>query len=186
MKKLAIVFHSGFGHTAFFAKAVAEGMSRVSGVEVQMLKTDDLMKTPEALLNFDGIVWGSPTYMGSVSGPFKTFMDATGGLWQKGALKDKWSGGFTVSGSPSGDKQGTLMTMAVFAAQHGMLWVGSHIIPETYAGVAYDQAANRLGSFLGVMAQAAPVEPEKAFVEGDLKTARMFGERFAQIVAKHS
>ena len=75
------------------------------------------------------------------------------------------------------------MSLAVFAAQHGMFWIGQHIIPETYQGVAPDLAANRLGSFLGSMAQAGQDAPEKSFVPGDLKTARLFGERVARVVS---
>ncbi|MFZ4402910.1 MAG: flavodoxin family protein [Pseudobdellovibrionaceae bacterium] len=182
MKKIAIVYHSGYGHTEFFAQQIAASVSANKKVSVTLLKTDDVSKNPDQLKDYDAFIFGSPTYMGNVSGPFKTFMDATGGLWQKGDLKNKYAAGFTVSGSPSGDKLNTLVSLSIFAAQHGMIWIGNHIIPETYAGVAPDQAANRLGSFLGVMAQAGNEAPDKSFVPGDLKTAKMFGERVAQIV----
>jgi NAD(P)H dehydrogenase (quinone) len=182
MKKIAVICHSGYGHTAFFAEHVVQGASKVSGVEVSLLSTDFVMKDIESLRGFDGFIFGTPTYMGSVSAEFKKFMEATSGLWQQGALKNKWAGGFSVSGSPSGDKLATLSALAVFAAQHGMFWIGSHIMPETYQGVKYEDAANRLGSFLGAMAQASNEAPEKAFVPGDLKTARLFGERVARVV----
>ncbi len=184
MKKVAIVYHSGFGHTEFFAKAIAEGMQSNIGVKVEILKAEEVTKNPDQLKAFDGFVFGSPTYMGNVSGTFKSFMDSTGGLWQKSELKNKYAAGFTVSGSPSGDKLNTLVTLAIFAAQHGLIWVGNHIIPETYQGVKPEEAANRLGSFLGAMAQAGQEAPEKSFVPGDLKTARMFGQRFAEIVSR--
>jgi NAD(P)H dehydrogenase (quinone) len=181
--KIALIYHSGNGHTAFFAQAVAKGARSVAGTEIDILEVAEATKALERLDQYQGFLFGSPTYMGNVSGPFKTFMDATGGLWGKGALKNRWAGGFTVSGSPSGDKLLTLQSLAIFAAQHGMFWVGNHIIPETYQGVPEAEAANRLGSFLGVMAQAGPVDPAKAFVPGDLKTAHLFGERFARVVA---
>jgi hypothetical protein len=63
--------------------------------------------------------------------------------------------------------------------QHGMVWVGNPILPEQHAGVPYDEAANRLGSWSGLMAQAGHGSAADAFVPGDTKTARMFGRHFA-------
>lgn len=183
MKKIALIYHSGYGHTQFFAKHVLEGAASVAGVTVDLLTVAEATQKLAELSKYDGMIFGSPTYMGNVSGPFKTFMDATGGEWQKQTWKNKFAGGFTVSGSPSGDKQLTLISMAVFAAQHGMLWVGNAMLPETYKGVPADEAANRLGSYLGAMAQAGQVAPEQAFVAGDLKGAKLFGARFAEVVA---
>lgn len=182
MKKIGIIYHSGYGHTQFFAKEVQTGAQTVTGVQVDLLNTEEALKNLDNLTQYDGFIFGSPTYMGGVSGPFKTFMDATAGLWQKQSLKGKIASGFTVSGSPSGDKQTTLISMVVFATQHGMLWSGNTIFPETYLGFKFEEAANRLGSFLGAMAQAANEAPEKSFVPGDLKTARVFGENFAKTI----
>lgn len=182
MKKIAIIYHSGYGHTQYFAKNVAEGASSVSGTKTDLLTIEDAGKNLEVLASYDAIIFGSPTYMGGVSGQFKTFMDSTSSMWMKQSLKRKFAGGFTVSGSPSGDKQTTLISMAVFAAQHGMIWIGNPVMPEVYSGVPAEQAANRLGSFLGAMAQASQDAPEKSFVPGDLKTARVFGENFAKTV----
>lgn len=180
MKKIALIYHSGFGHTQYFAQRVVEGVQSVPGVSVDLLDIETAGKKLEQLSQYDGFIFGSPTYMGGVSGPFKTFMDSTGGLWQKQAFKNRLAAGFTVSGSPSGDKLTTLISMAVFAAQHGMLWVGNSVFPETYLGAKPDEAANRLGSFLGAMAQAAQDAPERSFVPGDLRTAKLFGENFAK------
>lgn len=184
MKKLAIIYHSGYGHTAYFAERVKEGASAVSGVSVDLLTVEEATKKLEQLQDYDGFIFGSPTYIGNVSGPFKTFMDTTGGLWLKQILKGRLASGFTVSGSPSGDKLNTLMTMSVFAAQHGMLWVGNAVMPEVYAGVKPEEAANRLGSFLGAMAQASQEAPEKAFLSGDLKTGRLFGDHVAKTLLR--
>jgi NAD(P)H dehydrogenase (quinone) len=127
-------------------------------------------------------VLGSPTYLGGVSGPFKMFMDATGGLWRKQKLKGKLAAGFTVSSLPSGDKQSTLMSMIVFAMQHGMMWTGNPFLPEQHQGVAYDEALNRLGSWSGLMAQAGHASAPDAFAAGDIKSARAFGLHFANSV----
>lgn len=118
--------------------------------------------------------------MGGVSGPFKEFMDSTGRLWRTQQLRGKLAAGFTVSSLPSGDKQSTLGAMFTFSMQHGMLWVGNPILPEQHAGVPYEQAANRLGSWSGLMAQAEHSAPAHAIAPGDVKTARMFGRHFAR------
>ncbi len=186
MKKLAIVHHSAHGHTRHIAQRIAEGAAGVPGTDVALFTAEDLAGGPEALVGFDGIVLGSPTYLGGVSAPFKAFMDSTGRMWRQQQLRGKLAGGFTVSSLPAGDKQSTLLAMFVFAMQHGMAWVGNPILPEQHAGVPYEQAANRLGSWSGLMAQAGHSAPADAFVPGDIKTARLFGENFARALHRMS
>lgn len=186
MKKIAIIYHSAHGHTQHIAGHVSEGTKSVPNTAVHMLKAEDLAKTPDELLKYDGYILGSPTYLGGVSGPFKTFMDATGRLWRTQQLKGKLAAGFTVSSLPSGDKQSTLMSMFVFCMQHGMLWAGNPILPEQHTGVPYDEAANRLGSWSGLMAQAGHSAPADSFPAGDIKTARMFGENFSEVLHRVS
>jgi len=179
MKRIAIIYHSAHGHTAHIAQHVLRGAQALPGVAAELLRAEALVAQPEALLAYDGFILGSPTYLGGVSGPFKAFMDATGRLWRTQALKGRLGAGFTVSSLPAGDKQSTLLAMFVFGMQHGMLWVGNPILPEQHAGVPYEQAANRLGSWSGLMAQAGHGAPADEFVPGDTKTARMFGRNFA-------
>lgn len=184
MKQLAIVYHSAHGHTEHIARHVLEGARSVPLTQVDLLNAEDLAREPERLIPYDGIIMGSPTYLGGVSGTFKSFMDATGRLWRQQALKGKFAAGFTVSSLPSGDKQSTLMSMFVFGMQHGMLWVGNPFLPEQHQGVPVDEAVNRLGSWSGLMAQAGHGQPAHAFVVGDTKTARLFGQNFASIVGR--
>jgi multimeric flavodoxin WrbA len=179
MKKLAVIYRSAHGHTEHIARHVAEGARTIEHTEVELLKAQDLAIAPEPLASFDGLVFGSPTYLGGVSGPFKSFMDSTGKMWRQQALRGKLAAGFTVSSLPAGDKQSTLLSMFVFAMQHGMLWVGNPILPEQHLGVPYDEAANRLGSWSGLMAQAGHAAPADAFAPGDVKTARLFGHNVA-------
>ena len=67
MTKLAIVYHSGYGHTAKVAEHVAKGARGVTGVEVDLIKADDLQNADEgpweSLAAADGIIFGSPTYI---------------------------------------------------------------------------------------------------------------------------
>jgi multimeric flavodoxin WrbA len=171
---VSIVYHSGYGHTAAQAAAVLKGAQSVPGVFAQLIRVEEVESHWEALDKSDAIIFGSPTYMGSVSGPFKTFMDATSRRWLQQAWKDKIAAGFTNSGSLSGDKLNTLIQLAIFAAQHGMVWVGQAELP---AGRA-DNAINRIGSMLGAAAQSDHSSTGPS--EGDLATAERFGARVAQ------
>lgn len=184
MKKLAIVYHSAHGHTQHIAEQVALGAKAVDGMKVDLLKAEVVATQPDQLLRYDAIVLGSPTYLGGVSGAFKSFMDATGRLWRGQKLRGKLAAGFTVSSLPSGDKQSTLLSMFVFSMQHGMVWVGNPILPEQHDGVPYDEAANRLGSWSGLMAQAGHASPADSFAPGDVKTARLFGRNTAETLRR--
>jgi NAD(P)H dehydrogenase (quinone) len=183
-KNLAVIYHSALGHTAHIAGHILAGARSVPGIHVHLLKAEELTRTPERLLDYDGFIFGSPTYLGGVSGSFKTFMDATGRLWKSHALKGKLAAAFTVSSLPSGDKQSTLLSLFVFAMQHGMVWVGNAILPEQHSGVPEQEAANRLGSWSGMMAQAGHSAPADSFVPGDIKTARMFGANVAEALLR--
>lgn len=184
MNKLAVIYHSAHGHTEHIARKVAEGAAGVADTEVDLLKAVDLASTPDALLKYEGYILGSPTYLGGVSAPFKAFMDATGRMWRTHQLKGRLAAGFTVSSMPAGDKQSTLLSMFVFSMQHGMLWAGNPVLPEQLAGVPYDEAANRLGSWSGLMAQASHSMSADSFAKGDIRNALMFGRNFAETLER--
>lgn len=86
MKSLAIIHQSTHGNTERIARLIVEGADEAPDVRAPLLKAEDLIPAPERLLAFDGFLFGTPTYLGGVSGPFKTFMDATGRLWKTHAL----------------------------------------------------------------------------------------------------
>lgn len=184
MKTVAVVYHSAHGHTQFIAGKIAEGVANEGSAKGALLKAEDLVARPGDLVAYDGLILRSPTYLGGVSGPFKTLMDATGGLWKAQQLQGKLAAGFTVSSLPSGDKQSTLQSIVTFCMQHGMIWVGNPVLPEQHSGVPYDEAANRLGSWTGLMAEARHGSPADAFPPGDVKGARMFGAKFARTLAR--
>jgi NAD(P)H dehydrogenase (quinone) len=119
--------------------------------------------------------------MGSASGAFKSFMDASSGAFFKGAWKDKLAAGFTNSASKSGDKLATLMQFAIFAAQHGMHWVSLGLPPGNNSSNGTEHDVNRLGFFLGAAAQSnADESADVAPPQADLMTARHLGQRVAQ------
>jgi hypothetical protein len=118
------------------------------------LTSDEAQRRLDDLELADAIIFGAPTYMGSVSGPFKTFMDSTSKSYSTGAWKDKIAAGFTNSASRSGDKLATLTQFAILAAQHGMHWVNLGLPPGNNSTHGSDQDLNRLGFWLGAAAQS--------------------------------
>jgi NAD(P)H dehydrogenase (quinone) len=185
MTKLAVVYHSGYGHTEKQAKAVAQGAGKVAGVEVTLLNTDEAQQQWELLKSVDAIIFGSPTYMGSASAQFKAFMDASSKAWYTRDWQDKVAAGFTTSASQSGDKLNTLVQLTIFAAQHGMIWVGQDLLPGNNSSTGSVNDLNRLGSFMGAMAQANSDQgADVAPIESDLRTAEHLGERVATITKK--
>ncbi|WP_313337394.1 flavodoxin family protein [Sphingobium yanoikuyae] len=188
MSKIAIVYHSGFGHTDVLARDVAQGVTDSGGV-ADLLCIDGLQadfgEFFDRIADADAIIFGSPTYMGTVSAPMKAFMDASAKVYFTKAWKDKLGAAFTVSGSPSGDKLNTLTSLAIFAAQHGMLWIGTGQNPGNNDDEsAATEVENRLGSFIGAMAQAANDSPDVTPKAGDRATARSLGRRVAQAAAR--
>lgn len=188
MTQVAIVYHSGFGHTDILAgdvaRGVEEGGARAIALTIEPGQTD-FGAFFAAIAESDAIIFGSPTYMGTVSAPMKAFMDASAAVYFTKQWKDKLGAAFTVSGSPSGDKLNTLTTLAIFAAQHGMLWIGTGQNPGNNDDMsAATDAQNRLGSFIGAMAQAANDSPEVTPKAGDRATAASLGTRVAEAAAR--
>jgi NAD(P)H dehydrogenase (quinone) len=187
MSTVSIIYFSGSGHTTKLAEAVAKGAASVDGVKTNLIAIsgDDIVKGRyqndgvfAQLDASDAIVFGSPTYMGGPAAQFKAFADATGGKWYTGAWRDKLASGFTVSGSPSGDKLSTLQYFFTLAMQHGMLWAGLGEMPTQPNGV------NRIGSSIGVMASTGQEAPDVAPDEGDKLTGEILGRRVASFALK--
>ena len=181
MNKIAIVFHSGYGHTAKIAEAVAA----TSGAQV--LAIDAEGNLPEggwdSLAAAEMIVFGSPTYMGSVSWQFKKFADASSKAWFTQQWKDKLFAGFTNSASMNGDKHSTLHYFITLAMQHSGLWLGTGMMPANSKAATRDEI-NYVASSAGLMTSTPSDASADEMVAGDLATARAFGERLAATVAR--
>lgn len=175
---VAVIYHSASGRTRALAEAVARGASGIPGVVAHLLSVDEASRAHGLLAAADAIVLGCPTYMGSASAQFKGFMDGTSAVWALQGWRDKLAAGFTHSAALSGDKLGTLTQLAVFAAQHGMVWIGLGLPPTYVATDSPDDDTNRLGSHLGAMAQSRP--GGGALPPGDLRTAELLGRRVAE------
>lgn len=184
MSSIAIVYHSGFGHTKVQAEAVAAGAASVAGAEVHLVPVEEAEAKSAILHAADAIIFGSPTYMGSASGKFKDFMEWSSKTWYGRGWQDKLAAGFTVSASQNGDKLNTLVQLAVFAAQHGMVWIGLDLLPGNNSSKGSVEDLNRLGSFLGAMAQSNADQGPEAVTNADRKTAEHLGKRVAEAAAR--
>lgn len=177
---VSIVYDTGYGHTAKLARSVAEGAQRLPGTEVQLIAVTEGEIPWQVLEASDAIVFGSPTYNGLVTAKFKQFMEeSTKPAWIPQKWRDKIAAGFTNSGAMHGDKLNALVSMALFAAQHGMVWVGLDLFPGKSPG-----DMNRIGGWLGAMAQSDDASPEVTPPDSDLQTAAYLGERVAQTAAR--
>ena len=174
MTQIAVLYHSGYGHTQRVAQYVAEG----AGADLIAIDADGNISDADwaALDAADAIIFGSPTYMGMASWQFKKIADASSKRWFSSAWKDKIAAGFTISASPSGDKLSTIQYFITLSMQHGMIWVGQPSMN--------DGTINRIGSNSGLMAQVGPTSPAADIPEGDLDTARQYGQRIAQVAKK--
>lgn len=185
MSKLVVVYHSGYGHTKLQAEAVHRGAAEVEGIDAEILTATEAVERIDEFDSADAIIFGCPTYMGSMAAEMKRFLEAAIKKWFSQAWKDKIAGAFTNSSSFSGDKLNTLMGLVINAMQHGMIYVGSAVLPPMEAmnrieGPGPDEH-NRLGSFVGPMAASFQVDPPEAPPKGDLETAEAYGQRVAEI-----
>lgn len=150
--KILVLFYSTYGHIYRMAQAVAEGVKE-AGVEVDIKRVPEtlspeiiaMMGATEAqkqyehipiaetkdLQDYDAIIFGAPTRFGMMAAQMKAFLDATGGLWAKGALIGKIGSVFTSSATQHGGQESTILNFHTVLLHHGMLLAG---LPYSWAG----------------------------------------------------
>ncbi len=188
MTTVAVIYHSGFGHTRLQAEAVERGVAAVAGVDALLLTAEEAGADLDRLDDVDAIIFGSPTYMGSMSAEMKKFLETAAAKWFTQAWKDKVAGAFTNSSSFSGDKMNTLVGLMINAMQQGMIFVSLGMLPAASDPESMNhiqgpgpEVVNRLGSCIGPMAASFQVNPGDAPSGGDLATAEAYGTRVATI-----
>lgn len=151
--KVLIVYHSLYGHIQHMAEAVAEGVREVPGAEVVLRRVPETLSaevlaamgatesqkqlasvpvaTPAELAEADAIIFGTPTRFGNMSGQMRSFLDATGGLWAKGALIGKVGSVFASSATQHGGQESTILSFHTTLLHHGMVIVG---LPYSFQG----------------------------------------------------
>ncbi len=153
MCKVLIVHYSMYGHIYKMAEAVAEGVRAVAGCGAVIKKVPETLPstvmekmgaldaqkgmqhipvaTMDDLAEADAIIFGTPTRFGNMCGQMRQFLDASGGLWQKGALVGKPGSVFTSSATQHGGQESTILSFHITLLHHGMVVVG---LPYAFAG----------------------------------------------------
>ncbi|HDM8069243.1 flavodoxin family protein [Vibrio harveyi] len=192
MAKIAIIYFSKTDITGQLARAIAagaeqQGIEQQGGFEIfsHRIQGSEIIEgrfvnpnLMDELAECDAIIFGSPTYMGSVAAQFKAFADASSESW----CYQKWAGkiaaGFTSGGAMNGDQSCTLQYLQTLANQHGMMWVGLDKISNSG-----EQNLNRYGVQGGIVAQGGE---DGQLPPSDLATAEYLGRRVAMLVNKLS
>jgi NAD(P)H dehydrogenase (quinone) len=185
MAKIAIVYFSGYGHTARQAEAVREGAESVKDSEVGVYRINEAGDLPSGALEelslADAIVYGSPTYMGGPAWQFKKFADSSAKAFFARRWKDKLAAGFTNSASINGDKYSTIQYFWTLSQQHGQVWVGTGLLPANKRE-NHPADVNWTAGFGGALAVSpSGTSPEEAPRSGDLETATLLGRRVAEL-----
>ncbi|KAI0674168.1 1,4-benzoquinone reductase [Trametes maxima] len=140
LPKVAIVIYSLYGHIAKVAESIQAGVKAAGGsAEIfqiaETLPEDVLQKmhappkpgyptlAPTDLPQYDAFIFGIPTRFGNFPAQWKTFWDATGGLWGQGALTGKYVSVFVSSASPGGGQESTAIATLSTFVHHGLIFV---------------------------------------------------------------
>ncbi len=153
MCKVAIIHYSMYGHIYKMAEAVAEGVREVAGCEAIIKRVPETLTnevlgmmgaleaqkgmahvpvaTVDDLAGADAVIFGTPTRFGNMCGQMRQFLDATGGLWMKGALIGKPASVFSSSATQHGGQESTILSFHTTLLHQGMIVVG---LPYSFAG----------------------------------------------------
>jgi len=153
MCKILVVHYSMYGHIYKMAEAVAEGVRSVAGCEAIIKRVPETLPgevlgkmgaleakksmehipiaTVDDLPEADAIIFGTPTRFGNMCGQMRQFLDATGGLWVKGALVGKVGSVFASSATQHGGQESTILSFHTTLLHQGMIVVG---LPYEFAG----------------------------------------------------
>lgn len=196
-----IVYYSMYGHIHRMAEAVKEGAGSVSGADIRIRRVPETLpeevlekmgalETQQSLARVpvckvddlaaaDAIIFGTPTRFGNMCGQMRQFLDATGGLWAKGALVGKVGSVFTSSATQHGGQESTILSFHVTLLHHGMVIVG---LPYAFAGqMRIDEITG--GSPYGASTIAGG-DGKRMPSENELAAARFQGKHVAEIAAK--
>jgi NAD(P)H dehydrogenase (quinone) len=196
-----VVYYSTYGHIAKMAEAIAAGVREVSGCEALLRRVPETLTeeilgkmgaleaqkamaavpvaTVEDLEAADAIIFGTPTRFGNMCGQMRQFLDATGGLWMKGALVGKVGSVFVSSATQHGGQESTILSFHTTLLHHGMVVVG---LPYSFAG-QMGVAEVTGGSPYGASTIAGG-QGERMPSDNELAGARFQGAHVARIAAK--
>lgn len=198
--KILVLFYSTWGHNYIMAKAAVEGVKK-SGVDVELKQVEETLSdeilgemgaieakktfkdvpvaNPNDLADYDGTIFCVPTRYGNMPAQFQAFFDATGELWQKGALIGKVGSVMTSSATQHGGQETTIISTHTVLLHHGYLLVGLSYgyAPQTTIDEITGGSPYGASTITGGDGSRMPSENE-------LGAARYQGERVGKIVKK--
>jgi NAD(P)H dehydrogenase (quinone) len=199
--KVLIVYYSMYGHINRMAEAIVEGAKTVKGAEVVLRRVPETLPqevlfkmgaveaqkkfenvpvaTVDELASADAIIFGTPTRFGNMCGQMRQFLDATGGLWAKGALVGKVGSVFTSSATQHGGQESTLLSFHITLLHQGFVVVG---LPYSFQGQMRNDEITG-GSPYGA-STIAGTQGERTPTENELQAARFQGAHVATIASK--
>ncbi|MFZ4452930.1 NAD(P)H:quinone oxidoreductase [Salibacterium aidingense] len=124
----------------------------------------------------DGIIWGFPTYLGSMPAQVKSFLDHAGQFCSTGELEGKPTALFTSAGSIHGGHEAALLGSLVPLLHLGMIYMG---LPYT-ENPEYLTANPVGGSPYGASTLAGP-DSSRVPAEDELTMASRLGKRVARV-----
>ncbi len=146
MAEILVTYFSQTGNTESMAECIAEAADEIEGVTVQLRPVDEV--TPDDLLDFNGIVMGSPVYYGTMAAPLKELIDAS--VKHHGRLEGKVGGAFSSSGVVGGGNETTLLGIIGCLLVHGMIVKGESSGPHygpTCQGSPNDEAQEHCAAY---------------------------------------
>lgn len=151
--KLLVVYYSMYGHIYTMAQSVVAGALAVDGVQAELRRVPETLPpeviekmgaaatldeqkgvkvcTVDELGEADAVIFGTPTRFGNMCGQMKQFLDATGKLWQSGALVGKAGSVFTSSNTQHGGQESTILSFHIVMLHLGLVVVG---LPYSFPG----------------------------------------------------
>lgn len=194
MPYLLVLYYSRYGAVAKMADEVSRGIERVQGIEARVRTVPAISAKTQAsensipkagppyatlddLSHCAGLALGSPTRFGNMAGAMKYFWDATGGIWQSGALIGKPAGCFTSTSSLHGGQESTLLSMMLPLIHHGML----------IAGVPYSETAlfeTHTGGTPYGPSHFAGANSDQPISDHEKMICRALGNRLAKLALK--
>ncbi|HUU50342.1 MAG TPA: NAD(P)H-dependent oxidoreductase [Nitrospinota bacterium] len=137
MSKVLILYYSKTGNTEEMVQYIEEGVKK-EGVDVDIKKVQDV--TPDVLLEYDGIIIGSPTYYGSMAAEIKQLFDES--VRFHGDLTGKVGGAFTSAANLAGGNETTILGILKAMLIHGMIIQGD-AMGDHYGPVAIGKPDER-------------------------------------------
>jgi len=121
MARALVCYHSRTGNTQKMAMRIAEVLKE-EGLEVELKKVKDV--APQELLEYDCLIFGSPTYYGTMAADLKKLIDDS--VRHHGKLRGKVGGAFSSSANVGGGNETTVLDILKALIIHGMVVRGVH------------------------------------------------------------